>query len=125
MQWSNVGETEILIEPTKTRDSSGAKIAVEITPDIKAVLERARAIGNVKSTFVFHTSRGMSTSAIKSAWRRARDRAGVTAPWFRDLRPKPLSDAKHRGVSLEALRDAAAAHASVGTTEGYICVASR
>jgi integrase len=44
LQWSNVGETEILIEPTKTRDSSGAKIAVEITPDIKAVLERARAI---------------------------------------------------------------------------------
>ena len=84
MQWSNVGETEILIEPTKTRDSSGAKIAVEITPDIKAVLERARAIGKVKSTFVFHTLRGMSTSAIKSAWRRARDRAGVTAPWFRD-----------------------------------------
>jgi hypothetical protein len=50
---------------------------------------------------------------------RRRDRTLVPRP-----RPKALSDAKHRGVSLEALRDAAA-HASVGTTEGYICVASR
>lgn len=90
MQWSNVGETEILIEPTKTRDSSGAKIAVEITPDIKAVLERARAIGKVKSTFVFHVARHVDlrdqVRVAPRARSRRRDRTLVPRP-----RPKALS----------------------------------
>lgn len=58
-------------------------------------------------------------SAVKSAWRRARERAGVRDAWFRDLRPQALSDAKRQGLSLEKLRDAAG-HANVTTTEGYM-----
>jgi integrase len=56
---------------------------------------------------------------VKSAWRRARERAGVKDAWFRDLRPKALSDAKRQGLSLEKVRDAAG-HTSVATTEDYM-----
>ena len=123
LRWTDVDDArgEILIEPTKTRDSSGAKIAIVITPDIRAVLETVRALGKVKSMFVFHTLKGkpFSASAIKSAWRRARERAGVTDAWFPDLRPKALSDAKRQGLSLEKVRDAAG-HTSVSNTEDYM-----
>jgi integrase len=92
-----------------------------ITADIRAVLERAKALGKVKSMFVFHTLKGqpLTASAVKSAWRRARERAGIKDAWFRDLRPKALSDAKRQGLSLEKVRDAAG-HSSVSTTEGYM-----
>lgn len=121
LRWTDVGETTIWIEPTKTRGSSAAKIEVAITPDIRTLLERARAIGKVKSMYVFHTLKGgpLSASAVKSAWRRARERAGQPDAWFRDMRAKGLSDAKRRGRSLQELADGAG-HASVTTTEGYM-----
>jgi integrase len=128
LRWPDVDDEagEIIVEPTKTRESSGARIAIEITPDIKNVLDRAKALGKIKGLFVFHTLKGgqFTASAIKSAWRRARKRAGLeSTPWFRDLRPKALSDAKRRGVRLDDLRDAAG-HSSVTTTEGT-CEGSR
>jgi len=131
LQWADVGDCEILVEPSKTRGSSGAKIAIGITPEIRAVLDRARTLGKIKGLYVFHTLRGtpLSASAVKSAWRRARERAVADMPAdqkaalrsvrFRDLRPKALSDAKRLGLSLEALRDAAG-HSSVSTTETYM-----
>ncbi len=75
----------------------------------------------VKSMFVFHTLKGklFSASAVKSAWRRTRERAGIKDACFRDLRPKALSDAKRQGLSLEKVRDAAG-HTSVSTTEDYM-----
>jgi hypothetical protein len=50
-----VSEREIVIQPTKTRDSSGAKIAIRVTDDIDAVLKQVKALGKVKSLYVFHT----------------------------------------------------------------------
>jgi integrase len=122
LRWSDIRKTEILLEPTKTRKSSAAKIAVQITPAIQEVLDRAKSLGKVKSpVYVFHTLKGtpLSASAVKSAWRRARSRAGVADAWMRDLRPKALSDAKRAGLSLQQLADAAG-HVSVTTTEGYL-----
>jgi integrase len=85
------------------------------------VLDRAKALGKVKSLYVFHTLKGrpFTASALNSAWRRALERAGVKDAWFRDLRPKALSDAKRQGLSLERVRDAAG-HALVSTTEDYM-----
>jgi hypothetical protein len=83
--------------------------------------DRAKALGSVKRPHVLHKPRGNrpSGNAVKSLWRRTRERAGVKQDaWFRDLRPKALSDAKRRGVRLDDLRDAAG-HTSVTTTEGY------
>jgi integrase len=121
LRWADINEAEILLEPTKTKASSGAKIAIAITPAIAEVLQRVRELGKVKSLYVFHSLKGgpLSASAVKSAWRRARERAGHTDAWLRDLRPKALSDAKRAGLTLEHLADAAG-HASVTTTESYL-----
>jgi integrase len=122
LKWSDIEDTEIVIQPTKTRKSSGARIAITITPDIRAVLDEVRSIGKTKSpTYVFHTLKGgvLSKEAVKSAWRRARERAGHPEAWLRELRPKALSDAKRAGLTLEQLSNAAG-HASVATTEIYI-----
>lgn len=129
LRWSDVEEHEIIVQPTKTRESSGARIAIEITSDIRKILDRGRSIMERKaviSPFVFHTLTGgeFTKEAVKTAWRRACDRAfgplkNGERPWFRDLRPKALSDAKRRGVTLDALKDAAG-HANVSTTEGYL-----
>jgi integrase len=129
LRWADVGDDEIICQPTKTRNSTGARIAIEVTPDVRAVLDRVRAIDaarKVSSMFVFHTLKGgqFSKWAVRSAWDRARERTlgdmpAADRPRFRDLRPKALSDAKRRGVTLDALKDAAG-HASVTTTEGYL-----
>jgi integrase len=116
---------EITVQPTKTKASSGARIAIDITPDIQAIIDRAKALDKERGIicpWLFHTLKGgcLSQYAVRSAWRRARERAEVAgSPWFRDLRPKALSDAKRRGVTLDALRDAAG-HTNVATTEGYL-----
>ena len=44
---------------------------------------------------------------------------GQVAAWFRDLRPKALSDTKRQGLSLEKVRGAAG-HDSVSSAEAYI-----
>lgn len=122
LQRSAIGEHEIVVQPSKTQGSSGAAISIAITPDIRDVLDRADALGKVKDAiYVFHKLRGgaFTASAVKSAWRRARERAGVQGVRYRDLRRKALSDAKRAGRTLEQLRDAAA-HTSVATTEGYM-----
>ena len=60
LRWSDIGETsETLIEPSKTRDSSGAKIAIALTAEIQATLDRMKVIWQVKSLYVFHTLRGL------------------------------------------------------------------
>lgn len=122
LRWSDISDGFIHVEPTKTEESSGAKLAIKVTPAIQAVLDTVKGLGKVKSLYVFHTLKGgpFTASALKSAWRRARERTpGAAGARFRDLRPKALSDAKRRGKSLEALKDAAG-HTSVTTTEDYL-----
>ena len=123
LKWSDITSQHIYVQPSKTRESTGAMLEIELTPAVRAVLDRVRALGGAEgSTYVFRTRKGkqISASALKSAWRRARKRAGInTDDRFRDLRPKALSDAKRLGMSLESLRDAAG-HASVITTEDYL-----
>ncbi len=136
MTWSQVRGDAIAFRPTKTAHSSGAKVLVPRTAAIDAVLERARAFerpmlkreeregrrrANVKSIYVVHTlDGGMYTmSGIRSAWQRACRRAKVEDATIKDLRAKALTDAKRLGYSLEQLQ-VAAAHSSIGTTEGYM-----
>jgi integrase len=120
-------DASIAVQPTKTKKSSGKTIDIDVTPDIRMVLARAaelHAQRGIETELVFTTLQGteLSKEAVKTAWRRARERAGLVgdeAPWMRDLRPKALSDAKRQGKSLEEIKDGAA-HASVTTTEGYM-----
>lgn len=119
--WTDMDEEWLYFKPTKTANSTGAKIRWNRSPEIDAVLERARGIGKVKGLTVIHTLKGgtYTKSGLYTAWSRACERAKVENAHFHDLRAKAQTDAKKRGYTMEHIQDGAG-HASVTTTEGYI-----
>ena len=117
----------IKFTPSKTEDSSGATVDWPITPQISAVLDRARALQKVKAlrggdAYVIQTADGtaFTKSGMNSLWRVARKKAGHPEVTTRDVRPFALTFAeKMLGHPLEDLRKAAA-HTTTSTTEGYL-----
>jgi integrase len=120
--WVDRDNGVIHFHPSKTRDSSGARVDWPITPDIDAVLEMARTSGKIKGPFVIHSRDGKAwrdTSALK-VWREACNRAKLEKYGYtiKDIRAKSLTDAKKAGYDIDALM-IAAAHADKSTTEIY------
>lgn len=107
--------------PTKTEHSSGLSVDLPITPQIREVLDRAKAIGTIKSLYVIHTHKGQpyATRGIRSAFSRACHRAGIENATAKDLRAKALTDAKTSGYEIEQIR-VGAAHTDKAMTEEYI-----
>lgn len=108
--------------PSKTRDSSGLAVDWKITPEIEAVLERARSTGKIKSQLVIHNRSGKfqtDTTAL-AVWRRACIAVNLPYPAYtiKDIRAKALTDAERAGYDVKAIKDAAA-HAKISTTETY------
>jgi integrase len=137
---SQVREREKVIhfEPTKTAKSSGAEVDIPITPEIEAVLVRAKSLTKVKpgpggDAFGIQTrdGGGYTRYGVRSALDRAAEAAGyaVRTPGAKrarasgltakDLRPYAASAAKRQGYTLEQLKEGLA-HTSITTTEGYI-----
>ena len=121
LKWSDIGDGAIKFTPTKTEKSSGANVSVPISPAIQAVLDRAKAIGKVKSMYVIHAINGKpyGTRGVGTAWVRACERAGIENATLKDLRAKALTDAKKAGYTMEQL-SVAAAHTDVQMTDTYI-----
>jgi integrase len=135
LRWSQVRERErvIHVEPSKTAGTSGAEVDIPITPEIAAVLERARKLGKVQAgphgdAFVIQTRDGgqYTRFGIRSAIDRAAIRAGLAKKdgarsglTAKDLRPYAASLAKRQGYTLEQLKEGLA-HRSITTTEGYV-----
>ncbi|ALX47087.1 integrase [Burkholderia humptydooensis] len=132
LNWQNVSDEGISFHPSKTVNSSGVRLLIEMTDDLRATLDQARggkvmAIGPVICT---HTGGRFTYIGAYSGWKRACDRARAAyekacaekgiAPdpkhligmHFHDLRAKALTDLKRQ-------RGAAAAQSLAGhTTEG-------
>lgn len=121
LKWSQIQGDFIHFKPTKTEASSGATVAVPITPAIREWLEKARSIGTVKGIYVIHTKNGQpyTTNGIGTAWKRATARAGVAGRTLKDLRAKALTDAKKAGYEMKQLA-VAAAHTDEAMTADYI-----
>lgn len=123
LRWEDIDESSSLIrfKPTKTERSSGASVLVPLTPAIREVLSLARVAFSKSSLFVIHNQHGKpyTTSGIGTAWKRARDRAGVTDATLKDLRAKALTDAKRDGYAIEQI-SVGAAHTDTDMTEQYI-----
>jgi integrase len=121
LRWDEIKDDGILFKPTKTEASSGAKVLVPIGPDIKAVLERAKAIKKMRSIYVIHTEHGQPYTAhgIGSLFERACDRAGIEGVTLKDIRAKAATDAKRQGYSIEQLKTAMA-HTDAATTRDYV-----
>lgn len=109
--------------PTKTEDTTAEAVDWPLTPEIEAVLERARSLGTVKGQYVIHSKNGQPYTAngLLSAWKRAAGRAELSEKRYtvKDIRAKALTDAERAGYSMEQLK-VAAAHADAKTTEIYV-----
>jgi integrase len=131
LRWSQVDEAAAVIrfKPTKTKKSSGVAVDWPITPEIAAVLKRAKAIAksakvrSLTEDYVIVNSQGKpkTAAACRDAWRDAIDRAKIGNPDYvvKDIRAKALTDAKRAGYDIEALQ-VAGAHTDRATTESYI-----
>ncbi len=127
LERSQIRGSSIRIEPSKTLHSSGAAVDLPITPAIQAVLDRAAAITKSWSMlcpYVIHTRQGTAytRSGIYTAYKHADEalHGGKTTGLNpKALRPYALTKARQDGYSKEQLQTTAA-HASLGTTEGYL-----
>ncbi|MEX3629647.1 MAG: tyrosine-type recombinase/integrase [Burkholderia sp.] len=133
LTWAQVDREVGVIHftPSKTEDSSGIAVDWPITPDIAAVLDRVRGIdGGVQrigAAPVSHASNGKKAgnaygaTAVRSAWDRACERAGLTDADYtvKDIRAKSATDAKRAGYDLDEIMTGLA-HTDAKTTEIYL-----
>lgn len=113
------------IKPRKTEDSTEAELLFKWTPELRAVLDRAKARRRrVGSIYLFpvrcrgKAGQPYTVNSFQNVWRRYFARCGVSGLTWHDLRRTALQMRE-----AEAGKDAAqklAAHASITTTEGYL-----
>jgi integrase len=122
---TQIGANTIRFKPSKTAGTSGKVLDVEITPQIRAVIERAKAIKKkyrIISPYLFPTQKGgaYSKTGLHSMWRRAKERANVTdGIQFKDLRALGATDAAKAGKDRAEIQTRLA-HTTGKTTEIYI-----
>lgn len=118
-------DTHIRIKPSKTEKTSGKVVDIAITPQIAAVIARARGIKKdyeVISPYLFPTHDGQpyTKSGLSSMWRRAKDRAGIKDDvTFKDIRALGATDAAKAGKDRKDIQTRLA-HTSGKTTDIYI-----
>nr|WP_298118245.1 tyrosine-type recombinase/integrase [uncultured Pseudomonas sp.] len=90
-----------------TQKKTGAKLIVLMTPDIKKVLDDAKALPRkVRGLTLFCTRGGgkpVSYATVKDAFARARTAAGIQNVKIHDLRAKSLTDADGEGKDAQKL----------------------
>ncbi len=133
---SHIGPNEfpdyIHFTPTKTEDETALDVHILITPKIRAVIKRARALrpaGKVidlrrrADPFIIQTRTGdgYSKNGFYEVWRSAIDAAGYTGMNIttKDVRPYALKKMEDAGADLREIQKSAV-HASVTTTEVYL-----
>lgn len=115
----------IRLKPSKTLKSSGKAVDIVITPAIREVIERARAIKRARgiiSPYLFATTKGgaYSKTGLISMWRRAKERAGITADvTFKDIRALGATDAAKANVARGEIQKRLV-HTTGKTTDIYI-----
>jgi integrase len=137
LNWADVSEDGILFHPAKTVNSSGVRMLVEMTPDLQATLDSAKA-GKVKAIGpVICTQAGgrFTYSGAQTAWKRACHRARqryekrcaesgetpdprhLVGMHFHDLRAKALTDKRRQEGAAAA--QALAGHTTAEMTAHY------
>jgi integrase len=122
LRWRDIdlANSRIFVEPTKTKGSSGIAIYIQISPAIRAVLDRVKAVSKMSSMFVIHTPRGQVYTArgMRGAWNRACKRVGVEGITLKDIRSMAATDAIRQGFSRKQIM-LGLAHKKETTTDGY------
>lgn len=102
-----------------TQRKTGKKLQVQLTPELVATVERAKALHiKVKGLTLFHRRGGKRYTyfGISAMFRRAVKSAGVTDFHLHDIRAKSLTDAHRQGLDAQLL----AGHATRAMTDHYI-----
>lgn len=121
---SQLREDGILFEPSKTRERTAVRVLIEWTPELRAVVARAKALRQVQSaTHLLCTRRGTPCTydGISAMFRRYVDKAhaaGEITEKFRlqDLRPKAATDSERAGRNPQR----GLGHATRQMTDHYI-----
>lgn len=135
LTWAQVDDEAGVIhfERSKVKKKTNAKVDVLITPEIAAVLDRAKEIirarqkkakvARITPACVVTNLDGATYTAhgVNSAWSRARERAKITATGatLKALRAKHATDAAEAGYSVKQISDSLT-HADDGMTDVYI-----
>lgn len=120
LQWSQILRDGIYFTPSKTEGSTGVQVLIEWTPRLRELVERIKGFKPRSATHVFCTQGGQpyGYEAMKSAWRRALNRAGVKDAHIHDIRAKALTDVDKLWGVLAAQR--MGAHATQSQTADYV-----
>lgn len=103
-----------------TQKKTGTKLIVMMTPDIQAVIDRAKALPRkVRGLTLFCTRGGgkpVSYATVKDAFAKAREQANIANVTIHDLRAKSLTDADGEGKDAQKL----GGHTDRRMTQRYI-----
>lgn len=97
---------------------TGSKVTIRWTPDMRAAVERAKALnGNIRALTILHRrGRPLDDQAVRRRWDKACAAAGVLDAHLHDLRAVTLTEAKRQGIDATAL----AGHSSAAQTVRYL-----
>jgi integrase len=120
LEWSQLGRNGILFARGKVEKTTGAKVLIEWTPRLQALVDRIKGFKKRNIRFVFTTQEGQpyTYSGASSAWKRAVKRSGVRGVTFHDLRAKALTDVDgERGIGHAQTMGA---HSTQTQTSDYV-----
>lgn len=120
LKWKQIKGNKIYFNPTKTAHSSDVDVIIPVTLEIQAVIEKVRML-HIESEYVICSKNGKpyTASGIRSAWKRACKKIGLSGLTIKDIRAKALTDAVKAGYDLAQVQ-ISAAHVDRKTTEIYI-----
>lgn len=116
---SDLTDRGILFKPIKTENSSQVRLCVAWNDDLRAVVERAKALNQRFSTLTLlhgRTGKAPEYRSVLKQWHEARMAAGVEDATPHDLRAKSASDTDKQGKDAQALLG----HASEAMTQRYL-----
>jgi len=88
------------------QEKTGAKLIVAMTPDMKAVIDSAKALPRKVRTltlFCSRTGRPVSYETVKEAFQILRAKTGIHDVKIHDIRAKSLTDADREGKNAQTL----------------------
>jgi integrase len=100
------------------QQKTGKELLIEITPELRAALDNARAKGSVRSIYLFSQANGKPWTywAIRDKWKAAATAAGVEDTRLHDNRAKGITEANRQGLNAQLL----AGHSTQKQTDSYI-----
>jgi len=80
LNWQNVSDEGISFHPSKTVNSTGVRLLIEMTPDLRETLDRARGgkITTIGPVICTHAGGRFTYIGAYSGWKRACQRARST-----------------------------------------------